>query len=72
MSLKRTFNRNLRQFAVICGLAMFNRGVLPAPMCGWCRTPGQFNTYIATLGQTSQPEYSVIPTVLLNVLLQLL
>jgi hypothetical protein len=50
MRLKRT----LTQIAVIGGLAAMNAGLLPAPMCPNCKTPGDWNTYISTVGQ-SQP-----------------
>jgi hypothetical protein len=61
MRLKQT----LTKFAVIGGLAMANRGLLPAPMCPNCRTPGDFTTYITTVGRT-QPVQS--PTVSLLLL----
>ena len=48
------------QFAMICGLAVFSRGLLPAPMCPDCKTPGAFNTYIANLGH-SQTGTAGIP-----------
>ncbi len=49
MNLKKTFWKT----AVICGLAVMAEGVLPAPMCPNCRTPGQFSTYMQNV--QSQP-----------------
>ena len=42
MKLKRT----ILQLAVAAGLAVGTQGVSPAPMCGWCRTPSDFSTYM--------------------------
>jgi hypothetical protein len=42
MKLKRT----VLQLALLAAAAVSTQGVSPAPTCGWCRTPDQFNAYM--------------------------
>jgi hypothetical protein len=44
-----SFKRMTAKAVLICGLLGTTVGVLPAPMCPDCRTPGNFSTYMTNL-----------------------
>lgn len=49
-----TFRKACIRFALLGGLMGISAGLLPAPMCPDCKTPGAFSAYMAKMD--SQPS----------------
>jgi hypothetical protein len=64
MKLKRT----ILHMAVAAGLAVGTQGLLPAPMCGWCRTPSDFSTYMYQVQHPSTGFMQTVWSILTSIL----
>jgi hypothetical protein len=57
------FRRTLLKIALFSGLFQISQGMLPAPMCGWCKTPGDTSAYMTGSSSAAMCQSCYAPSV---------